>query len=255
MACAFEQLSPDELALACQRARRDRGLVVLEGLHALKHALRFGAVVEGAWTADAAALTALAERLCPDLLAKLGALVRPVPAALFGQLAPQPIATGVLAIARRPGLDLAPLLARIDGPPLLLLDQPSHPGNLGAVVRVAAAAGAAGVLTLGGQDPWQPAALRGGAGLQFALPVQMLASLPESPRPLVALDPAGAPLAPGSIPDGAILALGSERQGLRPELLGRATLRLAIPMTAAVSSLNLATAAAIALYSWRFAQQ
>ena len=44
-------------------------------------------------------------------------------------------------------------------------------GNMGACVRVAAAADAAGVLTTGGNDPWHPDALRGAAGLHFALPV------------------------------------------------------------------------------------
>ena len=44
-------------------------------------------------------------------------------------------------------------------------------GNMGACVRVAAAADAAGVLTTGDNDPWHPDALRGAAGLHYALPV------------------------------------------------------------------------------------
>ena len=48
-------------------ARRHRELVVLEGFHAIKHAIRFGAEILGAWTADQAELDALVARLAPDL--------------------------------------------------------------------------------------------------------------------------------------------------------------------------------------------
>ncbi|HUH13651.1 MAG TPA: TrmH family RNA methyltransferase, partial [Longimicrobiales bacterium] len=100
----------------------------------------------------------------------------------------------------------------------------------------------------GGQDPWHPAALRGGAGLQFALPVLRVETLPGGGRPLVALHPEGDPLRPGVLPPGALLAFGSERRGLSAELLERTDLRVSIPMRAGVSSLNLATAVAITLY-------
>ena len=100
-------------------------------------------------------------------------------------------------------------------------------------------------------------ALRGGAGLQFALPVARVDSLPPEDlvpgpsRTLVAIDPVGEPFSPDRIPPGAVLAFGSERNGLSRELLARAGLRLAIPMRPGVSSLNLATAVAVLLYAWR----
>ena len=137
----------------------------------------------------------------------------------------------------------------------MLLDNPSRPGNLGAAVRAAAAAEAAAVLTTGRLEPWQPAALRGSAGLHYALPVARLDAVPQTPRPLLAIDPAGEPLRLGGIPSGAILAFGSERHGLSPELRARAERCLAIPMRAGVSSLNLATAVAITLYAWRLTER
>lgn len=124
-------------------------------------------------------------------------------------------------------------------------------GNLGACVRVAAAAEAAGVLTTGPNDPWHPDALRGAAGLHFALPVAAVAALPESDRPLVAIDPGGDELRPAELPPRAILAFGSERYGLSDALLERADGRLAIPMRPGVSSLNLATAVAAVLFAQR----
>ena len=129
----------------------------------------------------------LAQDLAPDLCGQLQSLVREVAPATFAKLAPVPPATGVLAIARRPRIDPAGVLASPQPAPIVLLENPSHPGNLGAVVRVAAAAGAAAVLTTGARDPWQRAALRGSAGLHFALPVAGADPLPSTDRPLLAM--------------------------------------------------------------------
>lgn len=227
---------------------------MLEGLHALKHALRFGADVTLAVTPDRAALAGLTARLAPDLALHLGAIVQEVNPALFQRLAPTPPRTGVLALARRPSASAADLLASAAGEPVVLLENPSDLGNIGAVVRVAAAAGAAAVLTTGRHDPWHPTVLRGAAGLHYALPVRRIAALPATARPLLALHPEGAPLLPASIPPGAILAFGTERGGLGADLLARADIRVAIPMQAGVSSLNLATAVAVVLYAWRLAR-
>ncbi len=131
----------------------------------------------------------------------------------------------------------------------MLLEDPRHLGNLGACVRVAAAAGAAGVLTTGRQNPWHPDALRGSAGLHFALPVVRSGEVRTGDRPLVALDPDGEPLGDADVPARAVLAFGTERDGLSDALLARADARLALPMRPGVSSLNLATAVSGVLFS------
>jgi TrmH family RNA methyltransferase len=251
-------MGAETVAERFHRARRDPELVVLEGFHALKHAVRFGAAVVEIASRDPGAVGRVAAALAPDVASVLeGAGV--VDAATFARLSPRPHPTGVIAIARRPRIRLETLGDDAGPAPIILLEEPRRPGNVGAVVRVAAAAGAAGVLALGGVDPWDPVAVRGGAGLQFALPVARVTreGLSREPggwaggRPLVALDPGGTPLTAGGIPPPAILAFGTERAGLTPDLLGRADLRLAIPMRPGVSSLNLATAAAVTLYTWR----
>jgi RNA methyltransferase, TrmH family len=145
------------------------------------------------------------------------------------------------------------MLASARPAPLVLLEEPRTMGNMGACVRVAAAADAAGVLTTGGNDPWHPDALRGAAGLHFALPVAAVEELPASDRPLVAIDPGGEELRPRELPPRAILAFGTERHGLSEGLLARADARLGIPMRAGVSSLNLATAVAAVLFAQRLA--
>src|SRR4051812_11516639 len=135
-------------------ARRDPGVVVLEGFHALKHALCFGADVELAVTDDPALVARLAAELAPDL-----ALERRVRVLERGALGPDAHHTRVVAIARRPAFDLP----GGEAGPVVGLQDPRHPGNLGAVVRVAAAAGVAAVVTTGDRDPWDPTALRGSA--------------------------------------------------------------------------------------------
>jgi len=229
----------------------DTGRVRLDGIHPLKHALRFGATVELAVSPDKGALLDLARELCPDLVDRFRDLVLEVAPSLFAALGPPP-PSPVLAIARKPEVEPAALLARSDPAPIVLLDRPVHAGNLGAVVRVAAALGAAGVIAVGGADPWSPVALRGAAGLQFALPAARVARLPERiRRPLVAFHPEGVPLSEEPLPTGALLAFGSERHGLDPELRARAHVVRAIPMRSGVSSLNLATAVAIVLWEAR----
>jgi TrmH family RNA methyltransferase len=239
---------PEPVIERFERGRRDPRLVLLEGFHALKHALRFGAEVIEARAVDPDAVVVLAQELAPDLTDVLRARLQPVERGEFRALAGQPIATGCVALARRPMVDAKAVLLKADGPAILLED-PRHLGNVGAVVRVAAAAGAGCVVTTGAADPWHPAALRGSAGLHFALPVARIRTLPPTDRTLIALDPAGEPLQPDRVPSDAIFAFGSERYGLSEPLLDRAARRVAIPMRQGVSSLNLATAVAVMLYA------
>jgi TrmH family RNA methyltransferase len=239
-----------DLVQRFRRARRDPGLTVLEGFHALKHARRFGADVVEVVAVDPGELERLATELAPDLAGSLGQAT-PVDEELLAELAPQAPRTGVVAIARRPAVDAAAALADERPAPVVLLEDPRSMGNMGACVRVAAAADAAAVLTTGHNDPWSPDAVRGAAGLHFALPVAAVGSLPESDRPLVAIDPDGEDLHPRDLPPRAVLAFGTERYGLSPELLERADMRLGIPMRPGVSSLNLATSVAAVLFARR----
>jgi TrmH family RNA methyltransferase len=215
--------------------------VQLEGFHAVKHALRFAPdLVQAVTVTDVDRAQALARRLAPDIVqallerATVGAVEHP---------------TGISAVATRPAEDRGVLSARRT--PLVVLDDPRHAGNAGAVIRVAAAAGASGVALTGGLDPWHPAVLRGSAGLHFALPV-LRTTAAELVGPVMVLDADGADL--HDIPDDAVLVVGSERDGVGQELRGSADDVVRLPMREGVSSLNLATAAAAALYAWRLAR-
>lgn len=227
----------ESLAEQFRRASSDPNLVVLEGFHALKHAFRFGAQLET--VVASGSFADLAASLAPDL-APLAARATRVDS--IEALSPRAIPTGVAAIARRPAATL-PREGTV-----VLLENPRHLGNAGAVVRVAAAASAAAVLTTGSLDPWHPECIRGAAGLHFAVHVAR-ASLPlDDARLLIAFDPTGAPLKE-ALPTDAILAFGTEREGLTVAVLDRAHHVARIPMRKGVSSLNLATAVAVALYA------
>ena len=207
----------------------------LEGFHCVKHALRFAPdLVSDVVVRDRAAARALAERLAPDVAELL--LAR----ATVGDVAHH---TGVSAVGAVPEPDRSVLTVR--SAPLVLLDSPRSPGNAGAVVRVAAAAGASGVAFAGTLDPWHPTVLRGSAGLHYALPV-LRVTPDEVAGPLVVLDADGDPAA--ALPADAVLVVGNERSGVSDELRSRADRVLALPMRPGVSSLNLATAVAAALY-------
>jgi RNA methyltransferase, TrmH family len=236
-----------DLTRLVHAAGADPTRVVLEGLHAVKHALRFGAVLDGLWSDRPDDVLALARDLAPDLEPLIARRLEVVRTPLFQTLVARPPETRLIAVAQRPDYQLA----TIRPGPVVLLDRPRHPGNLGAAIRVAAAADAAAVCSLGGVDPWSAASLRGAAGLQFALPVLALDRLPTLDRPLLALDAAGEPLGASPLPPDAVYAFGSERDGLAADLRDRATRTLAIPMRPGVSSLNLATAVAVLLYTLR----
>ncbi|MFG3294913.1 TrmH family RNA methyltransferase [Streptomyces sp. NPDC048179] len=233
-------------------ARRAGSAVLLDGFHALKHALRFGAEVPVAVTTDRAATLALADELAPDVREALAALLTEVPPETYASLVPRPHPTAVAALAVRPSRE-ANLRALAHLPrtaPIVVLDEPRNLGNAGAVIRLAAGFGTTGVITTGTLDPWHPTVVRGGAGLHFATAVERLTVAELPPGPVYALDPEGDDIRGTKLPDDAILAFGSERTGLSPELRARADHLLRLPMRPQVSSYNLATSVAMTLYHW-----
>jgi TrmH family RNA methyltransferase len=221
------------------RPRPNSRSVALEGFHCVKHALRFAPhLVLEVRIRDPDRTRALAERLAPDVTEALAQR------AVVADVAHH---TGVEATAEVPEPDRSVLARR--SAPLVLLDRPRSPGNAGAVVRVAAAAGAAGVAVTGPLDPWHATVLRGSAGLHYALPVLRLGPDELPAGPYAVLDAGGDP--DGVLPPDAVLVVGTERDGVGADLRGRADVVLALPMRPGVSSLNLATATAAALYRGR----
>lgn len=224
------------------------GAVLLDGFHAVKHALRFGAEIRVVLTTDRAAVRALADELAADVGGYIEETAREVSAPFLRELIPRGGPTGVAALARRP--EAGPSCEPARTAPIVLLENPRNLGNVGAVVRLAAGFGVAAVLTTGDLDPWHPNVVRGSAGLHFATGVARVDPDALPTGPLFVLDPEGVDLRATEIPDDAILAFGTERHGVSAALRGRADRRVAIPMRPKVSSYNLATSVGMTLFRW-----
>ena len=143
----------------------------------------------------------------------------------------------------------------------IFADRIQDPKNLGALIRVGVAFGAkAFFVSKGSCSVSHPRVVRASVGLALKASILEQATIdsaldllaPLSPL-VAALDSQGScPLNQVRFPDTVLLLLGTEGQGLGPDLLRTATLAISIPMSDAVDSLNLATAAAVACYEiWR----
>ena len=235
-------------------ARGDRRLALLEGFHPLKHALTFHADILDVVTDDMGKVLALSRHFSPDLTDTIERSTTVVSQELFHRLFRDSRIADVLGIAYRHIVSAESILKKRRNAPVVLLEEPSHHGNIGAAIRVAASAGASAVVTTGKHDPWHAEAIRGSAGLHYAVPVAHASSLGAHHGPLIAFEPGGDTLRLGGVPADAILAFGSERWGLSDGLLAKADYCIGIPMEPNVSSMNLASAVAVALYAWRLAQ-
>ena len=232
------------LGLAQHRKdRREQNMTLLDGEHLLGAALDAGYMPRQLIFSDR----------CPEHQREAWGVRLPgVPAvmlgaSLFAALSPVESPTGLIAC-----IDI-PRVAPVAAQNMVLLEEIQDPGNLGAILRVAAAAGVGVVhLSKGCAEAWSPKALRGSQGAQFLLAIQEGSDLPTIAREF------GGPVYAGMLgatqslfaldltrPVG--FAFGNEGAGLSPALQA-ACQPFAIPMPGRVESLNVATAAAICLF-------
>ena len=231
-----------------QKAKKDSSLAIIEGVQALKHAVRFGAEIEKIVTCDIERLTELIHELAPDVSQTVLDAAEVVDSSTFEQLSPRPIRTRTIVLAKRKVYSLSDIKSNR---PIVALEDPKDLDNVGAVVRVASAANAAAVITIGNVDVWHPLAIRGGAGLQFATPVFSFTQfdLHSLTRHIVAMDPEGFDIKTCSLPENSIFVFGTERHGITQKMLDDTDTKLRLSMKSGVSSMNLATSVAATLYS------
>ena len=232
--------------IASSRERRKSGHCVLEGEHLVDVYLRrYGPpetmlIAESA--ADRPAVRALVARVPP-------ARTLIVAEAAWADLAQLPSAVGALAVVATPVPD-----ARRAADFCLLLDGVQDPGNVGSILRSAAAAGVAqALLSPQCAFAWSPKVLRAGQGAQFHLAIVEDVDLAGWARAyrgkVVAMVAAGGQALNRTDLRGPVaIAIGSEGAGLSDDLAAAARLRATIPMPGGFESLNAGAAAAIALY-------
>lgn len=229
---------------ASGRERRQAGRMLLDGVHLVAACeQRFGPVET---------LVVAASALEGGEIARFvaGREITVIADALLRDLGLVETPSGLVGVAAIP----AP--AAVDaGKDAILLDGVQDPGNVGTLLRTAAAAGIGqALLGPGCASAWSPKVLRAGQGAHFAMDVvedadlagfmagyrgtTVATTLGADARSLYAADLDG-PLA---------WIFGSEGQGVRPELLAAARLRVHIPMPGAVESLNVAASAAVCLF-------
>lgn len=168
---------------------------------------------------------------------------------------------GCVALAERPDVPTA-LPANLDGP-ILVLERVRDPDNVGSIIRSADALGGAGVL-LGPEcaDPFYRKAVRTSMGSVFSMPLAIAAEWPDAlvrlktqGRSIVALAPGASALISQTrsarVSKPVALLFGSEGEGLTPEARALADTEARIVMASTTDSLNVAVAAAVALYGWQ----
>gem|GEM_PF-102133 len=234
---------------ASAAGRRASGLYLLEGTRLVERALRAGVLVEacvgefyGTPEREATLLAALAD-------ADIGEVVR-LPYAMFAKHASGRRTGEVLGLARIP----EPAELPTTGTVLVAVDV-SDPGNTGALVRTALAAGADAFVAVGQTDPFHPKAVRTSMGSICKLPVRRV-DLDSFEAALTGWPLLGTVCADGvPLPDcelgGERLALlvGSEPFGLPDDVVARLDQRATIPMRRGVDSFSVNAAAAIVLYA------
>jgi TrmH family RNA methyltransferase len=158
--------------------------------------------------------------------------------------------SGLLGLVKTPDANV-PVNLKIDA---ILLDGVQDPGNVGTLLRTAAAAGIKqAILSPGCASAWSPKVLRAGQGAHFALAIHEEVDLAgfmanyAGTTAVTCLD--GATSLYAARLEGAVAwVFGAEGLGVRPELIAAAGLRVKIPMPGAVESLNVAAAAAVCLF-------
>jgi TrmH family RNA methyltransferase len=245
-----------------RRAREERHLFVAEGIRTVDELLRSSLRVRGALATGqlledvrgASVVAALRDRAIP---------VQQVTDTEFESAADTEAPQGILALAEVPirSFTLLPI------PPtmrLIVLDAVQDPGNVGTIVRTAAALGALATVALPGTvDLWNAKVVRSAMGAHFHHPafsstwIDVRSFLDECGVSLWGADGKGEPLdvmlrgERKSVPSRLALAVGNEGSGLSSELRERADRMVALPIAAGVESLNVAVATGIFLYELR----
>jgi TrmH family RNA methyltransferase len=175
--------------------------------------------------------------------------------AVLGSISEAEASQGLLALARRPVFTEEALLR---GRPLLLVAVGiQNPGNVGALLRAAEAAGASGAYMAGGcADTFSWKALRGSMGSAFRLPHlrrpgarETLLRLKErGVASVAAVSSGGTPYDQVDLARPVALVVGNEGAGLGEDLLEAVSARASIPMRGGVESLNVAVAAGVLLF-------
>ncbi|MGB7859538.1 MAG: RNA methyltransferase [Acidimicrobiia bacterium] len=216
----------DAARLHRAKTRRERGQTLIEGPHLVQAAIEAGAVISAVFALERS------ESTPPDtLLVDDRALAR-----LAGTETPR----GPIAV-----LDI-PQEQNADGLNLLVAYGLSDPGNMGALIRIAAGFGWAFAHTPGSADPWSPKVMRAAAGGHFQTPIVTFSQQSQVTTVATVVD--GGTDLESVRGDRLAVLVGEEASGLPPEVVASADFAITIDLPGPVESLNAAVAAGIVVY-------
>ena len=235
-------------SLQRRKIRHQERAFVIEGLRALDDAVRAGVVPR---------LLVVREDIDPAGIAaaRHAGSIRRVSASVFGLLSEVPHPQGMLAVVPMPEEPPLPTLADVPRPLLLIVDRVRDPGNLGTLLRSAAAAGVSHVaLAPETVDVYHPRAVRAAAGCHFRIPFsherwdRLAGYLREFE--LVGLADARADRVYDSVQwtSSSAIIIGGEAFGPSAEAEHLASVRVSIPLERGVESLNAAVAGSLLMF-------
>lgn len=228
------------------RERRKSERTLLDGIHLLEAYLASGRVAECVLVAE----SALQQTEIQEILVQTVSWpMVTVTDSLFAEISPVDTPTGILAM-----IATIPVTAPVNNDFVLLLEDIQDPGNLGAILRSAAAAGVTtAYLSTACADVWSPKVLRSAMGAHFALAIveradllqvaaqfagKLLATVPDAGQSIYMLDLTG----------NVALLVGNEGAGLSAELQALANEHVHIPMQPGIESLNVAAATTVCMF-------
>jgi TrmH family RNA methyltransferase len=230
-----------------RKAREREGIFVVEGIRAVEELLRSPLAITGLLVAPKLLDSARGVALVESARSR-GLEVAEVDEKEFRSAAETESPQGIVAIARTPVRSLDSL-EDVSPMRILLLDAVQDPGNVGTIIRTAAALGASATIALPGTvDVWNAKVVRSAMGAHFHHPafhaswedVSVFAVIHSCGRRIPVADP----------PEAAstALAVGNEGGGLTAAVRAAAQRIVSVPISNAVESLNVAVAAGILLH-------
>jgi TrmH family RNA methyltransferase len=239
-----------------RKAREKHRFFVAEGVRAVEELLRSSLSVHGVIVAPQLLEAPRGEALAANVRSR-GLDVEEVDTGAFASAAETDSPQGVIAIASVPDRSLSALPADWTGV-ILVLDAVQDPGNVGTILRTAAALGAVATLALPGTvDLWNAKVVRSGMGAHFRHPAfsstwdELDTFRERSGLKILAADAGGdaTPVSASALGGRIALVVGNEGAGLSAGARERADRTVALPISGDVESLNVAVATGILLYT------
>lgn len=243
------------LTLRRRRARDAEGLTLVDGFDELALAVEAGVVPRTLYWCPELLLDPIAQGRLVDRVRAAGTEIVQLGRSAFEKVAYREGPDGILAVVDAPGCPLAELSVSAHGL-VLVCEHVEKPGNLGAMLRTADAAGVEAVVAADPVTDWgNPNVIRGSKGTLFSVPVAsattaamldwvhdrgiaLVVTTPDTDVDYTDVDYSG-PVA---------VAVGAEKTGLTDEVLAAADHRVRIPMAGRADSLNVSISAALVIY-------